>query len=88
MVIGQTGPLEYLILCSEGPESQDFPNQGFSLPQMAKLCVAFGMTNAYNMDGGSSANVSLGGIKINSLSNPKRRAIGDIIYFATLVPNK
>jgi exopolysaccharide biosynthesis protein len=46
------------------------------------------MTNAYNLDGGSSANVSLGGEKVNSLSNPKRRAVGDIIYFATLVPNK
>ena len=88
MVIGQTGPLEYLILCCEGPESQDFANQGYSLAQMAKLCVAFGMTNAYNLDGGSSANVSLGGEKVNSLSNPKRRAVGDIIYFATLVPNK
>lgn len=88
MVIGQTGPLEYLILCSEGPESQDFSDQGFSLPQMAKLCVAFGMDNAYNLDGGSSANVILNGEKINSLSNPKRREIGDIIYFATLMPNE
>ena len=88
MVIGQTGPLEYLILCSEGPESTDYANQGFTLAQMAKLCVAFGLDNAYNLDGGSSANVSLGGQKINSLSNPKRRAIGDIIYFATLVPNE
>ncbi len=88
MVIGQVGPLEYLILCCEGPESRDYSDQGFSLPQMAKLCVAFGMDNAYNLDGGSSANVSLGGEKINSLSNPKRRAVGDIIYFATLVPNE
>lgn len=87
-VIGQIGPLEYLILCSEGPESQDFAEQGFTLPQMAELCVAHGMTNAYNLDGGSSANICLRDAKINSLSNPKRRSIGDIIYFATLVPNQ
>lgn len=87
MVIGQVGELEYLILCCEGPESQDFSGQGFTLVQMAQLCAAFGMDNAYNLDGGSSANVVFNGDKINSPSNPKRRVIGDIIYFATLVPD-
>ncbi len=87
MVIGQTGPLEYLILCCEGPESTDFKDQGFTLEQMAKLCYTYGMTNAYNLDGGSSTTVVLNGVKINSPSNPKRREIGDCIYFATLVPN-
>lgn len=87
LVIGQIGELEYLILCCEGPESTDFANQGFTLPQMAKLCHAFGMTNAYNLDGGSSATVVLNGVKINSPSNPKRREVGDCIYFCTLIPD-
>ena len=87
MVIGQVGKLEYLILCCEGPESTDYKDQGFTLAQMAKLCVAFGMDNAYNLDGGSSTTVVLNGQKINSPSNPKRREVGDCIYFATLVPN-
>ena len=88
MIIGQTGPLEYLIVCSEGPESQDFKDQGFTLGQAAQLCVKLGMTNAYNLDGGSSATVILNGEKINSLSNPKRREVGDCIYFCTLIPNE
>lgn len=88
MVIGQVGKLEYLILCCEGPESRDYSDQGFTLGQMAKLCVAFGLDNAYNLDGGSSTSVAMNGQKINSPSNPKKREVGDCIYFATLVPNE
>ena len=88
MVIGQTGKLEYLILCCEGPESSDYEGQGFTLGEMARLCVAYGMDNAYNLDGGSSTTVVLNGEKINSRSNSKRREVGDCLYFATLVPNE
>ena len=88
VAIGQTGELEYMIVCCEGPESTDYKDQGFTLAQMAKLCHTLGMTNAYNLDGGSSTTVILNGQKINSLSNPKRREVGDCIYFATLVPNE
>ena len=87
MVIGQTGPLEYLIICCEGPESQSYANQGFTLEQTAKLCHTLGLDNAYNLDGGVSACVTLNGVKINSTSNPKRREVGDIIYFCTLIPD-
>lgn len=87
MVISQMGPLEYLILCNEGPESTDPLSEGYDLAQLSKLCKAFGMTNAYNLDGGSSCTVTLNGVKINSPSNPKRREVGDCIYFATLVPD-
>ncbi len=88
MVIGQVGPLEYLILCSEGPESTDYTGQGFTLPQMAKLCVAYGLDNGYNLDGGSSASLIINGEKINSPTTYKYREVGDCIYFATLVPNE
>lgn len=87
MVIGQTGTLEYLILCCEGPESLDYADQGFTLEQMAKLCHEFGMDNAYNLDGGVSTCVVLNGEKINSPSNTKRREVGDCIYFCTLIPD-
>lgn len=88
MVIGQVDTLEYLILACEGPESTDYSGQGFTLEQMAKLCVAYGLDNAYNLDGGSSTTVVLNNEKINSPSNPKRREVGDCIYFCTLVPSK
>ena len=32
--------------------------------------------------------VVLNNEKINSPSNPKRREVGDCIYFATLIPNE
>ena len=54
----------------------------------AKLAGAFGLQNAYNLDGGSSCTVVLNNEKINSPSNPKRREVGDCIYFATLIPNE
>ena len=88
MVIGQTGPLEYMIVCCEGPESTDFAGQGFTLPQMAQLCYQLGMDNAYNLDGGVSTTMVLNGVKISSPSNPKRREVGDCIYFCTLIPNE
>ncbi len=86
MVIGQTGPLQYLILTNEGPESTDPKSVGFNLLQMAQLCKKLGLENAYNLDGGSSATVSLNNDKINSRSSHKIRLVGDCIWFATLVP--
>ena len=85
MVIGQIGPLEYLILTNEGPESTSPKSVGFDLVQMANLCVKFGLDNAYNLDGGSSSTISLNNQKINSPSSHKNRMVGDCIWFATLV---
>lgn len=84
IVIGQTGPLEYLILTCEGPENKD--SVGMDLLQMAQLCKDMGMINAYNLDGGSSCTVVLNNQKINALSSRKVRSVSDAIWFATLVP--
>ena len=84
IALGQTGPLEYLIIATEGPENKG--SVGFTILQMAELCQEMGCNNAYNLDGGSSSSVVLGGKKINALSTGKIRPVGDCIYFATLVP--
>ena len=84
IAIGQTGPLEYLIIATEGPENKG--SRGFTILQMAELCQEMGCVNAYNLDGGSSSSVVLDGKKINSLSTGKIRPVGDCIYFATLIP--
>lgn len=84
IALGQTGPLEYLIIATEGPENKG--SVGFTILQMAELCQEMGCINAYNLDGGSSSSVVLGGKKINALSTGKIRPVGDCIYFATLVP--
>ena len=89
-VIAQLGPLEYMIVSTEGPE--DPGSKGLQLRQAAeytlvaaaalgKPCLA-----AYNLDGGSSNSLVLNNEKINSPKNPKKRPVSDIIYFATLVP--
>lgn len=84
MAIGQTGPLQYLILTCEGPENEG--SVGMDILQWAQLCKDMGMENAYNLDGGSSSTLVLNNQKINSLSSNKVRTVGDCIYFASLVP--
>ena len=91
MAIGQLDSLSYVIVASEGPESKPAGAQrGLTIEEIAQICYDLGCVNAYNLDGGSSTQIVLNSSqntrKINSPSNPKQRAIGDIIYFATLVP--
>ena len=88
MIFGQITPMEFVILCTEGPESQSPKSIGFDLWGAAKLAGALGLQNADNLDGGSSSTVVLNYEKINSPSNTKRREVGDCIYFATLIPNE
>ena len=79
-IIAQTGPLSYLLLASEGPES---PNSyGLTLKQLEKYLIELGCDTAYNLDGGSSTSLVFCHEKINS-PDTKIRPIADIIYFAT-----
>ena len=82
----QTGPLEYLLIISEGPE--DPGSTGLKLDQFVELLACFPeIQNAYNLDGGSCATLifrkgSNSWAKINSPRNGKSRTLKDIIYFA------
>jgi len=77
----QMDKLSYLIVATEGPENKG--SEGLTMKDFAQLCSDLGAKNAYNLDGGSSSSVVLGGKKINALSTGKIRSIGDIIYFVT-----
>ncbi len=82
MCLAQTGPLEYLCVCSEGPE--DKGSVGLTIEQFARLVASMGdVKEAYNLDGGSSTTMVFGHEKINSPNNPKRRPLYDIIYFCS-----
>ena len=82
MCLAQIGPLEYLCICSEGPE--DKGSVGLTLDQFCDLVSSFeGIQNAYNLDGGSSSTMVFRNQKVNSPNNPKRRPLCDIIYFAS-----
>ena len=68
---------EFLFLCCDDP--------GLSVRRMTDVAEEMGAVHAYNLDGGHSTSVYLCGTRINQI--PKDREVGDIIYFATLVPS-
>lgn len=86
IAIGQLGPLQYLVVATEGPENKD--SVGFTISEIAQLMADMGCSVAYNLDGGSSSTIALNDEKINALSTGKKRTVSDCIWFATLVPNE
>ena len=82
MGVGQIGPLEYILVATEGPENKG--SDGLTIPEFAQLMKDLGAKQAYNLDGGSSSAMMLGGKKINALSSKKLRPICDLLYFSTL----
>ncbi len=84
MVACQLGHLSYLFVATEGPENRG--SEGLTLEEMIHFLHEMNVPLAYNLDGGSSSSVVLGGKKINGLSNVKRRTLCDILYFSTLIP--
>ncbi len=85
MAICQTGPLEYLLITSEGPENSG--STGLTLDQFTELVASFpDVKTAYNLDGGSSSTLIFRKgkefwAKVNA-NGSKKRALRDIIYFA------
>ena len=97
--IAQLGPLEYMLISTNGPQSPG--NKGMTIYEFAKVCEDAGKRLnengcqvAYNLDGGNSAamifreispeNGKLRMKRVNS-SDISERHLSDIIYFATLV---
>lgn len=85
----QTGTLEYMIMVCAGPDNPGSKGMKINdfvsiLYEEAQMRAAEGYpVNAYNLDGGMSANVVFRGIKINTFGMSKRNTISDIIYFAS-----
>ena len=83
MAIGQIDELSYVFVCADGSNEDDGP--GLSVPELAQLMYDLGAHTAYNLDGGQSASMLMGSNKVNGQAKTMR-AIGDIIYFVTAVP--
>lgn len=82
MCLAQVGKLEYLCICTEGPE--DPGSEGMTLEQFAEFVATFeGIRHAYNLDGGSSSTMVFNRDKINSPRNPKKRPLKDVICFVS-----
>ncbi|MBR3018456.1 MAG: phosphodiester glycosidase family protein [Clostridia bacterium] len=97
--IAQLGPLEYMLVSTNGPQSQG--NKGMTIYEFAQVCEEAGKRLsengcliAYNLDGGNSAAMIFRAVnpesgklamkRVNS-SDISERHLSDIIYFATLV---
>ena len=72
------GRNRYLFIACDDP--------GLSVPVMTDLAEERGAIQAYNLDGGHSMGIYLCGNRINAMMSETPRSVGDIIYFATLVP--
>ena len=88
--IGQIGPLEYLMVVTDGrlaraplPDGGVKLARGCNVATLAKYMQDYGCVQAYALDGGGSAAMYYHGDKF---SHPiEKRGVTDIIYFATLV---
>ncbi len=78
--ICQAGPLHYKIIVCGGPS---LGSRGLTLPEFAELVSRQGVDIAYNLDGGNSAILMLGGRRVNGINHDQPRKILDIIYFAS-----
>lgn len=75
---------QYLFIACDG--INDKIDTGLTGRQVTDLALEKGALVAYNLDGGTSTAIYLCGERKNIMS--KDREVGDIIYFATLVPSE
>ena len=80
--IGQLGPLEYVCVVVDGRSDE---SEGVTLETLAATMADLGCTQAFNLDGGNSATLVLGGEIYNHKSPTNERSVSDIIYFASTV---
>ena len=60
---------------------------GLNVPSLAQLMLDLGAKEAYNLDGGNSSTMLFNFTKINGQKASKLRDMGDILYFATAIPD-
>ncbi|MBR3165158.1 MAG: phosphodiester glycosidase family protein [Lachnospiraceae bacterium] len=82
--IGQTGPLSYLLVIAEGRGESSVTTQ----QNLAHFMAELGCQQAYNLDGGNSAEMVFGDQIFKGMPGGDERSLSDIIYFATAVPEE
>lgn len=82
--IGQTGTLSYVLAVAEGRGA----SSGVNFQQLAHFMHGLGCRQAFNLDGGNSAEMVFGDRKYKGMPGGDERGLNDIIYFATAVPEE
>ena len=82
--IGQTGPLSYVCVIAEGRGE----SSGASIQALAHYMKELGCLQAFNLDGGNSAEMTFGEKVFKGMPGGDERGLNDVIYFATAVPEE
>ena len=80
--IGQTGPLSYVLVIVQAQDRDG--KTGMSQGKLAELMFNLGCVQAFNLDGGNSAEMVFGQQSIKGMPGGDERTLSDIIYFATI----
>ena len=79
--IGQMGPLSYVFVVIEAKDRSG--SSGFSQTKLGEFMHGLGCRQAFNLDGGNSAEMVFGNRIIKGMAGGDERGLSDIIYFAS-----
>ena len=82
--IGQMGPLSYVMVIVQAEDRSG--KTGMSQARLAEFMYGLGCVQAFNLDGGNSAEMVFGSRTIKGMPEGDERTLSDIIYFATMQP--
>ena len=78
--IGQVDETHYVIIVADG-RRDGWSDKGMTLQEMQQVFLDAGCHIAYNLDGGGSATMVLGGRLVNKTSGSRERNVSDILFF-------
>ena len=78
--IGQVDANHYVVIVADG-RRDGWSDKGMTLQELQKVFVEPGCNVAYNLDGGGSATMVMGGERVNKTSGSRERNVSDIVYF-------
>lgn len=78
--IGQVDANHYVVIVADG-RRDGWSDKGMTLQELQKVFVEQGCKVAYNLDGGGSATMIMGGERVNKTSGSRERNVSDIVYF-------
>ncbi len=84
--LSQKGELHYLLTTANDEDEYGYPTVP-TLFEFAQVLLDKGVDMAYTLDGGQTAAIVTNNKLINDVDFDSQRAISDIIYFATAVPD-